>query len=98
MIFIIGKLYLKKVFFSLKGHWLELEISVERGGQKPYLGLGGNGRLRNGGNNNNKKNKKKKWRQMEALSSKESGSEEKERNKKVANKQVRHTRSRKGGR
>lgn len=35
---------------------------------------------------------------MEALSSKEFGSEEKEGNKKVANKEVRHTRSRKGRR
>ena len=78
MIFIIGKLYFNKVLFSLKGHWLELEVSMERGRQKPCLGLGENGRLRNGGNNNNKKNKeKKKWRQMEVLSSKEFGSEEK---------------------
>ena len=64
MIFIIGKLYLNKVFFSSKGHWLELEVSMERAGQKPYLGLGGNGRLRNGGNIN-KKNKRRnggKWR------------------------------------
>lgn len=65
MIFIIGKLYLNKVFFSSKGHWLELEVSMERGGQKPYLGLEGNGRLRNGGNKNTKNKRRRtggKWR------------------------------------
>lgn len=56
------------------------------------MGLRGNGRLRNGG-------KKKKWRQeVKTLSSKEFCSEEKERKKKVANKEVGHTRSRKAGR
>lgn len=65
---------------------------MERGGEKPHLGLRGNGRLRNGG-------EKKKWRQeVKTLSSKEFCSEEKERKKKVANKEVGHTRSRKAGR